>query len=660
MSAEIFKKNRARWYALIVLTSINLLNYADRYIFSALAPALQKDLGFSDTQLGLLGSAFILAYLFISPIFGYFGDRRGRPRLMSAGIAVWSAATAFSGICTTFMGQLFTRVFVGVGESAYSVIAPSAIADYFSKASRGKVFAIYSGAIPVGSALGYVMGGVLEPLLGWQKSFFVVGVPGVVLALLVLFMKDPERFQAEETTTTAVSSIKEVYKSLFTNGGFLFTVLGYAAYTFVVGGMAFWMPSYIVRYFAVSLERGNIVFGGITVVGGFIGTLLGGYWADRIEKNSGNGYLKVSVVAMLMAVPLFWLMLQTKDFNHFALALFVMEVALFLCISPLDAAVINYVRPEHRATAMALDIFLIHLLGDGISRAWMGAVSDASDLRTAIGYLPWVLSLAGVLWFMGMIFYWLPLTWPKGALRLVKWQAHRGYRPQSSIVENTLEAFRSARENGAEMIECDVHLCRDGEVIVFHDEDLRRIGGRTEKVRDLTVAEMKSLAGAPSLRDVLTDAQVPRLVNIELKTGDVFGDGSFERAVVRTVRETTSEGRVLFSSFNPFALRRLSKIAPEIPRALLVTEMKDRRNKIYLRKQWLAFWARPHLLHLDHHMITEKRMREWRERSIPVAVWTVNDYARAKSLLDIGVSSVISDVLIGERKNSPTHVEKLS
>ena len=163
------QNSRVRWIALIALTGINLLNYIDRYIFSALLPPIQKELGFTDTDAGILGSAFLFAYVIASPLFGYLGDRSRRPRIMAGGIAIWSAATAFSGLATTFLGQFVTRAAVGFGESAYSVIAPTTIGDYFSKKSRGKVFAIYSGAIPVGSALGYVMAGILEPAVGWQK-----------------------------------------------------------------------------------------------------------------------------------------------------------------------------------------------------------------------------------------------------------------------------------------------------------------------------------------------------------------------------------------------------------------------------------------------------------------------------------------------------------
>ena len=442
------------------------------------------------------------------------------------------------------------------------------------------------------------------------------------------------------------SSTVEVYKRLFTNGSYLFPVLGYAAYTFVVGGLAFWMPSYIVRYFeGVSLEKGNLVFGGVTVVGGFVGTALGGWLADRVDRRSGNGYMKICVLSMVLAVPLFAYLLTLRDFQTFAYVLFVMEVALFMCISPLDAAVVNAVKPELRSTAMALNIFLIHALGDGISRPLMGSVSDAHGLSYAASMLPWALSVAGFVWAYSLIAHSLPMTWPSGAFKIPRFQAHRGYRPEAHVQENTIAAFRLAKSAGAEMVECDVQLSQDGEVVVFHDETLERLGGSTEKVVDLSAIELAKKTKAPRLEELLMDSASPLLVNIEIKSSEARGRSGVEAKAVEVVKRAGAEGRVLFSSFNPFVLRRLSKIAPEIPRALLVTEEPNPKNKIYLRRMWFGFLARPHLLHLDKGMLTPKRLERWTDRGLPIVAWTVNEKSEAETLEKGGIRSVITDRL---------------
>lgn len=637
------------WFVLMTLTALNILNYVDRNIFSALVPAIKRDLGFSDTELGLLGSAFILSYTLISPVFGYFGDRAKRPRLMAAGLVVWSAATAVTGYMRAFSTQLLARVVVGGGEAAYSVIAPTVIADSFPRQSRARIFAIYSCAIPVGSALGYVLGGLLEPRVGWSHAFFVVGVPGLILAGLLFLIRDPERgkFDPETKTPRQVHANQwSVYRELFRNGGFLSTVLGYAAYTFVVGGLAFWMPTYIVRYFPeVGIEKANLVFGAVTVVGGFFGTVLGGWLADRVENHSGNGYLKISFLSMLLAVPLFWFTLSRPSFSGFSGALFFLDVAIFMCMSPLDAAVITFVNPLTRSTAMALNIFVIHALGDGISRVAMGAISDAHGLKAAVMFLPWMLVLACGIWWWGVWRFFRVMKWPHKEFALPRLQIHRGYRPDRSVVENTVAAFAMAKHEGAVMFECDVRLTVDGEVVVFHDEDMQRIGGDPRRVDSVTADELFRLTQAPRLRDILNNPSLPTWINIELKTAEAIGRSGLEQKVADLVRDAGAMNRVIISSFNPLALRRMANVAPEIPRGLLVTEEEDPKNKIYLRKMWLAWLARPHLLHVDDKMASESRVREWRERGIPVVVWTVNDASRADQLFSWGVASVISDQL---------------
>jgi glycerophosphoryl diester phosphodiesterase/predicted MFS family arabinose efflux permease len=641
-------KKRATW-ALVLLTLVNLLNYIDRYIFSALLPAIKSDLHFTDTQLGLLGSGFIFAYLLVSPIFGWWGDRGPRMKIMSGGLALWSVATAWSGQALSFISQFLTRVFVGVGESAYTVIASPTLADYFPKERRGRTYAIYISAIPIGSALGYLLGGFLQARVGWRASFFVVGGPGLLLSLLLFFTPNPARTDSGAVVSPKVplkasKSLSQTLAELAQNGTFVWTVLGYAAYTFVVGGLAFWMPTYIVRYFHVSLQRGNISFGAVTVLGGLVGTFVGGYWADAWEKRSGNGYLKVSSISMLAAFPLFCLILLQNDFNLFLSALFVLEVILFICISPVEASVVNSVAAALRSTAMAWNIFVIHVLGDGISRTLLGSVSDAFDLRVALSLCPIFLILAGLFWLMGVVRAWQPMAWPAGALVLPLYQRHRGFWKSGEAIENSIEAFHLAKSQGLQMIELDTHLSKDQIAIVTHDDTLERLYQIKKNVVELTAAELWQMAQIPSLKSVLQDPQVPALVNIELKSGS-YGDLGLERAVAQAVNEAGAQSRVLVSSFNPLSLRRASRYLPQVPRALLVTEEKNPKNKIYLRKMWLAFLAKPHLVHLDQDMASPKLLSQLSRRSIPVAVWTVNDPIRAAELQKAGVVSLISDTL---------------
>ncbi|MNL29700.1 cytoplasmic glycerophosphodiester phosphodiesterase [compost metagenome] len=189
-----------------------------------------------------------------------------------------------------------------------------------------------------------------------------------------------------------------------------------------------------------------------------------------------------------------------------------------------------------------------------------------------------------------------------------------------------------------------MRLSKDLVPVVFHDDDLKRIVTREEKVAELTAAELKQYAKAPSLEDVLTSADLQIQFNIELKTDKAF-DGTLEEKITEVVHRTRTEKRILFSSFNPLALYRLSKLLPNIPRALLATQEKHERNKVYLRRLWLAPFVNIHLLHLDSQFVTAEEVVKWKKRGVPVALWTVNDSTKAKEYLDAGALSIISDEL---------------
>ena len=185
---------RSAGFGLAVLSFINLFSYLDRYVVSALAESLKhSNLGLSDANLGSLMSGFLIVYTLTAPIFGSLGDRRSRPRLIAFGVACWSFATALSGFAGSYLALFAARASVGVGEAAYVTIAPSLLSDYFPVRQRGRVMAIFFCAIPVGSALGYVVGGLVDKHYGWRSAFFVAGIPGLLLAALCLMLRDPPR-----------------------------------------------------------------------------------------------------------------------------------------------------------------------------------------------------------------------------------------------------------------------------------------------------------------------------------------------------------------------------------------------------------------------------------------------------------------------------------
>lgn len=632
-----FKAGRS---VLLFLTLINLFNYLDRYILVALSPAIKRDLGLSDTQVGFLTTAFLFSYFLVSPIFGWLGDRQPRLRLMSLGVGVWSLATAFCGLGRSAWQLLAARLFVGVGEAAYGSISPSVLRDLFPKEVCGKVFAIFFMAIPVGSALGFLLGGILEKTVGWRAAFFVAGVPGVLLALGLLLLSEPRRgtfdhAQKEE----GHSSLGDTLRALWENSNFMLTVLGYCAYTFVVGGIAVWIPHYIERYLGVPAAEGNMAFGAITVVAGFLGTIVGGAWADRWAARGSDAYLKLSALSMFVALPIYIALLSLSSFWAFCVATFALEFLLFLSTSPVNAQIVNCVSPRIRSMANAISIFAIHLLGDAISPPLVGYISDTThNLHRGMQIFTWAILVSGLIWAWKVVAEWETLPWPSGALVLPRSQCHRGLHVKAQ--ENTLEAFRAAAVAGAPMVELDVRLSRDGEAVVIHDADVSRVGGGRGLVRELSAVELATVAQVPTLRQVLEDPECSGLlVNVELK----HCPGQNKALALAVARAVAGfEARVLFSSFNPLLLRAISRHVPRVPRALLATGEPDPGNKFYLRRMYLAFLARPHMLNYDGRYLTDRLARSLRLRQVPFAVWTVEDPLQARKFLAMGAESIIS------------------
>lgn len=236
---------------------------------------------------------------------------------------------------------------------------------------------------------------------------------------------------------------------------------------------------------------------------------------------------------------------------------------------------------------------------------------------------------------------WRALSWPEQALKPVQFQAHRGYC-QNGAQENTLASFVAARDHGYLMFELDVRLSRDQVPVVFHDKDLSRLAGRSEKVQDLSAEELARWVGAPTLEEVLVSSKLPPYINIELKSDEVFS-GILEEKVAELVRRQGCEHRVMFSSFNPLSLWRMKRLLPDVPRALLATQESDPANRIYLRQMWLAPYIGIHALHLDCRFLNPQDLRYWQQRQIPVALWTVNDEKSARDFLRAGAFSIISD-----------------
>jgi MFS family permease len=334
-----------------------------------------------------------------SPFFGVLGDRRRRPPLLALGVALWSVATVLSGLARGYWSLLAARAAVGIGEAAYGTISPGLLADHYGPARRGRAYAFFFAAIPIGAALGYAVGGLVDRRLGWRAAFFVAGAPGLLLALACLRLPDPPRGAAERTwAISGAGGVAATYRRLLANRPYVLTVLGYAAYTFAVGGMSWWMPAFLERTRGVPRTVATVQFGAIVVMTGFLGTFAGGYLADALRRRLREADLWVCGIATLAAAPVSLAVFMTWRPGVYIVALVVAQLLLFASTGPVNAAIVAEIPPAERASAVAISILAIHLLGDVPSPWLIGFISDRSSLGRAVLVVPAAILVSGLVW----------------------------------------------------------------------------------------------------------------------------------------------------------------------------------------------------------------------------------------------------------------------
>ena len=393
--------------ALGLLLGINLLNYIDRYILAAVEPKIREtffavgDLD-AKAKTGTLATVFLISYMISAPLFGRMADRWSRWMLIGCGVAVWSLASGASGIAGSFLILLITRIFVGFGEGAYGPAAPTILADLYPLQIRGRVMAVFFMAIPVGSALGYAFAGAVSAHYSWRWAFYLVLPPGLILAALCFFMRDPRDAGQRASAAVKRRDRRADFRALFKTRSYVLNTFASAAMTFAIGGIAFWTPTYIYEYRGQSnLAQINITFGGITVVAGILATLLGGWAGDKLRPRFGGSYFLVSGVGMLVAFP-FTVAMLYAPFPWAWVAIFFAVFFLFLNTGPSNTALANVTHPSVRATGFALNILVIHALGDAISPPLIGAIAGHSNMNVAFLVVSGMILISGLLWLAGM------------------------------------------------------------------------------------------------------------------------------------------------------------------------------------------------------------------------------------------------------------------
>jgi MFS family permease len=473
--------------SLALLLAINLFNYIDRQILAGVLPRIEESFLKGDVdakaKLGWLTTAFLISYMVLSPLFGWMGDRMSRWLLVGVGVVLWSLASGASGLAEGYLMLLLTRCFVGVGEAAYGPTAPGVISDLYPVRVRGAKLAWFYAAIPVGGALGYVLGGLMaDTTLGWRWAFYLVVPPGILLGILCFLMREPPRGQADAGTANHRKAQLKDYLVLAKTPSYVLNTLGMTAMTFAIGGIAVWMPTYIYerearwkltedaltglgrgadpvpnaslakleplrdkeflpvvtwdqdqdglivaqlktclsvsefnQYHAQILDAARTpklgavgaLFGAIVVISGFASTLLGGWAGDKLRARYAGSYFLVSAISMLLAFPMLLLIIWLP-FPWAWLCIFLAVFALFFNTGPTNTILANVTHPAMRASAFALNIFVIHVLGDVISPVFMGWIWDMRSMdRTtarnlALGAVSVAVLLGAILWFAGI------------------------------------------------------------------------------------------------------------------------------------------------------------------------------------------------------------------------------------------------------------------
>lgn len=352
----------------------------------------------SDGDAGRLVTAFMIGYFLTSPLFGYLGDRAARKWLIAAGIFVWSIGTVLSGLAAVFSLLLFYRVLVGVGEASYATISPSWISDIYGPSKRNNAMTLFYAAIPVGAALGNILGGLISAEYGWRYAFVLAGAPGLALSLLLLPFEEPRRGAVDGPGSGEVPPMNNLFRLLAIRE-YLLVVTGYIAYTFALGAFALWGPTFLHRVHGMPEESAATFFGTVLVIAGILGTFSGGFAASAWRRHNGRAYGWVLGLSVFAAVPITLAALLARNTLVSEVFLALSMFLLFLSTGPVNTLIIETVPVNQRAGAMALSIFLIHLFGDVWSPEIVGRLSDYWDsLQKATLILPAALLVCAVLW----------------------------------------------------------------------------------------------------------------------------------------------------------------------------------------------------------------------------------------------------------------------
>ena len=401
---------KSRHYALAILVVVYTFNFIDRQILSILLEPVKTELGLSDTAMGMLtGFAFAMFYATLGIPIARYADRSNRRNLIAAALGIWSFFTALSGLAANFWHLLIARIGVGVGEAGCSPPAHSMIADYYPAEQRATALGIYSLGIPFGIMFGLFAGGWINEYFGWRMAFFVVGLPGILLALSVRFsLQEPPRGMAEGRADTADQpGVKETLVYLWQKKSFRHMSFAAALTAFVGYGFIVWAPAFLIRSYGMSTGEVGTWFGLILGIPGGIGIALGGYLADRFGAKDTRWYLWTTAIALVACVPLNYVVYaaDTAFVSLWAMVLPVLLGNFYQATTFSQTQGISSLRM--RAVAAGILLFIINIIGLGLGPQLVGVISDLLSDQYGVESLRYALFICSLVYIWGAFHYFM-------------------------------------------------------------------------------------------------------------------------------------------------------------------------------------------------------------------------------------------------------------
>jgi MFS family permease len=381
------------WYGLSVLTAVYVLNFLDRTLIYILFTPIKKEMAFSDLQLALLGTtSFVIFYTLLGIPFGRLADRTSRKNIIGAGLAIWSLFSGLTGFADSFWTIFFCRVMVGVGEATLGPAALSLLSDYFPARMRATVQSVYSSGIAIGGGLAFFLGGWIGQNYGWRWAFYLLGFPGLVLAVLVFLLREQPRGLTETTTSHSTD-----WRLLFRSVPLRYIYVGYALYGLASNNLGIWVPTFFVRDHKLSIAFIGTAAGILSIVIGIPAMILGGYFSDRFR----GGRLAFTAMTATASIPLWIALLYVDNLSVLLVVNIVLYALALLWVGPATADVTTLAGPNLRGLAIGIFFSTVNIVAYGIGSPLIGRASDAVGIRNALLICPVACALAAFLLWRG-------------------------------------------------------------------------------------------------------------------------------------------------------------------------------------------------------------------------------------------------------------------